>query len=177
VDTAALTHGHPTALASTGFLSALYNRLTHHEALPEAIAGAIEELRRYPEHEETLLALEHAMALASKGSSEADSVEQLGGGWVAEEAVAIALYCVLVCSSFDEAILLAVNHSGDSDSTGSITGNLWGVMHGVSAISAKWTLELELHEEIIAVADDLFRVCQETLELESSEIWSRYPGY
>ncbi len=104
-------------------------------------------------------------------------VEQLGGGWVAEEAVAIALYCVLVCSSFDEAILLAVNHSGDSDSTGSITGNLWGVMHGVSAISAKWTLELELHEEIIAVADDLFRVCQETLELESSEIWSRYPGY
>ncbi len=177
VDTAALTHGHPTALASTGFLSVLYNRLTHNEALPEAIAGALEELRRYPDHEETLLALEHAMALASKRSPDADSVEQLGGGWVAEEAVAIALYCVQVCNSFEEAIMLAVNHSGDSDSTGAIAGNLWGVIHGIHAIPAKWILGLELHEEITAVADDLLGVSLETLDLESPETWRRYPGY
>jgi hypothetical protein len=64
VDTAALTHGHPTALASTGFLSTLYNGLNRGEPLPDAIGRALEELRRCPGHEESLLALEHAVSLA-----------------------------------------------------------------------------------------------------------------
>lgn len=53
-------------------------------------------------------------------------------GWVAEEALVISLYCAIVCQDdFDKAIVLAVNHSGDSDSTGAITGNIQG---GVDSI-------------------------------------------
>lgn len=177
VDSAALTHGHPTALASTGFLATLLNRLLRGEPLPDAIAGAIDELKRYPGHEESLLAIEHALSLATTRTAGADTVEKLGGGWIAEEAVAISLYCVLVSTSFQEAVLLAVNHSGDSDSTGAITGNLWGVMHGIDAIPATWLEQLELRAEITAIADDLFGVTQGALDLHSDVTWDRYPGY
>ena len=62
----------------------------------------------------------------------------MGGGWVGEEALAIALYCALNAQDdFAHGVLLAVNHSGDSDSTGAITGNLLGLMLGIDAIPAK----------------------------------------
>jgi len=177
VDSASLTHGHPTALAATGFLSSLLSRLVHDEILSEALPGALNELKQCAGHEETLLAVEHAVAIATTRGPDADAVAQLGGGWVAEEAVAIALYCVLACRTFKEAVLLAVNHSGDSDSTGSIAGNLWGVIHGVGSIPPKWLDGLELRDEITVIADDLLGVSEETLGLESSDTWNRYPGY
>lgn len=43
---------------------------------------------------------------------------------MAEEALAIAIYCALVAPGFEEGVLLAVNHSDDSHSTGAITGNV-----------------------------------------------------
>ena len=49
---------------------------------------------------------------------------------------------------FDRAIRLAVNHSGDSDSTGAITGNLLGVLLGRNGLSDRWLTDLELKEEI-----------------------------
>ena len=52
-----------------------------------------------------------------------DAVESLGEGWAGDEALAISIYCVLVAGDdFTRGVRLAVNHSGDSDSTGSITG-------------------------------------------------------
>lgn len=57
---------------------------------------------------------------------------QLGQGWVAEEALAIALYCALRSDRFAEGVTLAVNLTGDSgDSTGAIAGNPLGAMHGM----------------------------------------------
>src|SRR5690349_12444687 len=74
---------------------------------------------------------------------------------VAEEALAISLYCALCSADFSDGIVLAVNHSGDSDSTGSMTGNLLGAIHGVESIPEKWLRPLELHDVIEAMADDL----------------------
>ncbi|WNZ55915.1 ADP-ribosylglycohydrolase family protein [Microbulbifer sp. SSSA008] len=50
----------------------------------------------------------------------------MGEGWVAEEALVISVYCALKAPSFKEALLMAVNHDGDLDSTGSISGILIG---------------------------------------------------
>ena len=80
---------------------------------------------------------------------------QLGGGWVAEEALAIALWCALVAPDLESALLLAINHDGDSDSTGSLTGNLLGAALGMAAIPARWLADLELRECIVRVADEL----------------------
>lgn len=51
---------------------------------------------------------------------------------------------------------MAVNHSGDSDSTGSITGNIIGALYGVDIIPKKWILLLELKDLIEEIAGDLF---------------------
>lgn len=37
--------------------------------------------------------------------------------------MSISVYCAVVAKDFEQGIRLAINHSGDSDSTGSITGN------------------------------------------------------
>jgi len=67
----------------------------------------------------------------------------------------MGIYCALSARDFEDAIILAVNHSGDSDSTGSITGNLLGAAAGVEAIPARWLAHLELRPIIEALADDL----------------------
>ncbi|MBB4856066.1 ADP-ribosylglycohydrolase [Mycobacteroides chelonae] len=48
-----------------------------------------------------------------------------------------------------------MNHSGDSDSTGSIAGNILGAMWGQRALPPDWLEKLELREVITTVADDL----------------------
>jgi len=76
---------------------------------------------------------------------------------VAEETVAIGLYAALVAENFEHGVLLAVNHSGDSDSTGSVAGSLLGLVLGEQAIPRRWVDRLELRDVIEQVADDLHR--------------------
>lgn len=96
-----------------------------------------------------------------------------GAGWVGEEALAISLYCALAAEGdFAKGILLAVNHTGDSDSTGSITGNILGVMQGRAAIPATWLEELELKAVIEEIAGDLFVL------YDDGDHWrKKYPGF
>ncbi|WP_307801083.1 ADP-ribosylglycohydrolase family protein [Microbispora triticiradicis] len=65
-------------------------------------------------------------ALCRGVAAHREKVESLGAGWVAEEALAIAVYCALAQPDPREALLLAVDHSGDSDSTGVVCGNILG---------------------------------------------------
>jgi len=174
---AALTHGHPTASASAGFMSVLISEVVHGVGLHDAVTAAKTALVARPGHEETLAAIEMAEALAATGNADAATVERLGGGWTAEEAVAIALLAVLATSDFEEAVVLAVNHGGDSDSTGAIAGNVAGAIYGADAIPARWLEPLELRDEITAIADDLLGVRDGTLDMESDETWNRYPGW
>jgi hypothetical protein len=79
----------------------------------------------------------------------------LGGGWIAEEALAISLYCALSATDVRSGVVLAVNHGGDSDSTGSMAGQLLGAMYGATAIPRAWRNLLELGAVIEAMAYDL----------------------
>ena len=53
-------------------------------------------------------------------------------------------------------IIAAVNHNGDSDSTGAITENIPGAYLGLSKIPQKYTDKLELKDVILEIADDLY---------------------
>ena len=100
-----------------------------------------------------------------------EAVESLGKGWTGDEALAISLYCALVAGDdFARGIRLAVNHSGDSDSTGSITGNILGAILGKEAIPDDWLNRLELEGVIRQVGNDLFTA------FEGTKNWlKRYP--
>ena len=110
-----------------------------------------------------------AIRLAHSGIPDAEALRYLGEGWTGEEAWAIALYCaVRHIDSVEEAIIASVNHDGDSDSTGSITGNIMGAIFGYEHIRERnifcpqgKSLEqtLELSEIILALADDLSTGC------------------
>ena len=155
-DLAAITHGHRTGYLAAGFLAQLLHELAAGATLPTAAKRANAVLARAPGHEETLAAVQHAVALAKYGKGTPEEVESLGGGWVAEEAVAIGLFAALVAKDFEHGVLLAVNHGGDSDSTGSIAGNILGLIHGETGIPACWLERLELRDLIGEVAHDLW---------------------
>ena len=154
---AALTHGHPSGYLSAGVLAETIAGLADGLALQPAIDAALGTLRGWPMHEETLQAVQRALRLSADTSQppQPETVEKLGGGWVGEEALAISLYCALygeASGSLRAGVLLAVNHSGDNDSTAAITGNLLGILMGRSAIPPEWLAPLEMRAAIEAIA-------------------------
>ncbi|QSB06327.1 ADP-ribosylglycohydrolase family protein [Natronoglycomyces albus] len=124
---ARFTHGHPTAAVSAGVLARLVSLLTRGHDLNDAVRECLRLLTYdVPSAGETRLAMREAVKAARQSTPSPEAVEMLGGGWVAEEALSIAVYCALVSDTAEEALLLAANHSGDSDSTAAICGNLLG---------------------------------------------------
>jgi len=174
---AGLTHGHPSGYLTGGVLAMLVFALADGATLNDALAQARSLLITYPGHEETLNALDKAVTLSASDLPHQEAIKILGEGWVAEEALAIAVYCALVADSFEQAIVLAVNHDGDSDSTGAITGNILGVMQGASVIPERWLEPLELRGVIEEVACDLWTCQSWTSCMDSEDLWERYPGY
>ena len=153
---AALTHGHRSGTLTAGVLAVLIQALCEGMTLPAALARAKPLLQAEAGHEETLYALAAAARYAASDLEPAQAVARLGEGWVAEEALAIAVYCALIAADLRAGVILAVNHDGDSDSTGAIAGNLLGALHGVQAIPAEWLTPLELRRVIDTVANDLY---------------------
>jgi len=102
-----------------------------------------------------------AVSLSENGESDLDNIHRIGEGWVAEETLGIAIYCSLRHQDdFSAGVTAAVNHRGDSDSTGAVTGNILGALLGYEAIEEKWKSNLELADVILEMADDLCHGCQ-----------------
>lgn len=101
-----------------------------------------------------------AVDLASSDIEGYRAIESIGGGWTGHEALAIAIYSAARHQkSFEDAIISSVNHSGDSDSTGAICGNIMGSLLGRSAIPEYFTEKLELMDIIEEIAEDIFTGC------------------
>lgn len=101
-----------------------------------------------------------AMDLAHQDTPDPLAIESIGGGWTGHEALAIAIYsAVKHPDSFEDAIISCVNHSGDSDSTGAVCGNIVGCLLGREAIPAKFTDQLELKDVLEEMAHDLWTGC------------------
>ena len=174
---AGLTHGHPSGYLTGGVLAVLIFELLNDKTLLDALGAAKTLLVAERGHEETLAALDKTVELSQTDKPHHIAIRELGEGWVAEEALTISVYCALVAESFEQGIVLAVNHDGDSDSTGAITGNILGAMHGTGVIPQRWLEPLELRDVIEAVASDLW-TCQEWHSfMDNDGLWERYPGY
>jgi ADP-ribosylglycohydrolase len=158
-DAGVLTHGHPSGYLAGAYLASLVFDLVRGIPLVGALANADALLAHEREHEELAGAVQQARMAASKGLPTVAMVEALGGGWVGEEALAIGLACALSCGSPGEipaTLWRALAHAGDSDSTGSIAGNLVGAFYGLSGLPARWLGQLELRAVIERAARDLF---------------------
>lgn len=156
---AALTHGHPCGHLPAGYLALLIALLLAGVSLDDALARSRRQLAARRHHEPVTAALDRALTLARSDPFSPDRLASLGLGWFGDEALAMALYCAVGCEysggDLEAAVALAVNHDGDSDSTGAITGSLLGALHGEQAIPRRWLDPLELRDAVTTLADDL----------------------
>ncbi|MGK5531680.1 ADP-ribosylglycohydrolase family protein [Streptomyces sp. URMC 129] len=180
VECAAQTHGHPTGVLAAGAFAAMVHALVRGDGMDAAVQKALAQLATRPGHEETSEALKKALGMVRQGLPSPERVEALGEGWTAEEALAIGVYCALVAQDVRHGLLLAVNHGGDSDSTGSVCGNLLGALHGETALPPAWLAELEGRATILELADDFAMEMTQGPALhgpaDSARVWlERYP--
>jgi ADP-ribosylglycohydrolase len=179
---AALTHGHPTGWLAGGALAAMINMLLRGSPLPDSVEAALVYLERRPDHKETTHALRLATDLAADSTAPEQAIARLGEGWIAEEALAISVYCAMTAPDFRQGVITAVNHGGDSDSTGAITGNLLGCIGGEACLPQDWLRGLELRDVITELADDLidcrgWNIGHGALDGDfDKRIWEKYPG-
>ncbi len=180
-ESARLTHKHPLGFLPAALLAVFVYKVaalsasavkTEIDKIASETIGTLDVIYpgEFSEDKASLKALsKEAVTLAHSDRKEAEAIERLGEGWVGDEAWAIALYCtVRHIDSITESIIAAVNHDGDSDSTGAIAGNMMGAVYGYEAIQKQRIFcpegcgieeILELSEIILALADDLATGC------------------
>ncbi|MDO4572524.1 MAG: ADP-ribosylglycohydrolase family protein, partial [Clostridia bacterium] len=166
---AALTHGHPLGFITAAALVHILHQIVYggfqgDRALDEIVADCQSAMRslfgRYDKLARLNELIDLAVELAGEKLPDAQAIARIGEGWVAEEALAIAIYCALKYrGDFAQALIASVNHSGDSDSTGSITGNILGAYLGYDAIPAHFISHLELADVIGEITLDLYNDC------------------
>lgn len=160
-EAAAITHSHVLGHLPSYALNHILYEILGGADLSDAINQAIEATEtRYACDEGAALGISK-MRIASMLGDNSDmddetAILMLGGGWVAEEALAISIYCALKYKdSFLDAVAAAVNHDGDSDSTGAITGNIIGAYLGYEAIPGGLSEPIEARDVILDMADAL----------------------
>ncbi len=141
------THAHDTGISS-GIATALLTRLALNGCQLNEISAKAQELLNYAgkrhnfNPEETNQKLQQVVQLLQERPESA--IPKIGEGWVGEEAIGIATYCFLKYpKDYKKAVLTAVNITGDSDSTGCITGAISGTYNGIQGIPKKWLEKVE----------------------------------
>lgn len=175
---AALTHGHPTALAASDLTAAAIAFLVagvKPGALPRTLREyALSQREVYhgdwlgtlwqrplmdsPERfiaygwDECLGSLNALDAAVANGNRDADPCLMTGEGWIAEEALATGLLCFLLFPDDSiAAIRRAVVSSGDSDSIACLTGAFAGAYNGMDAWPSGWAKRIEYRGRLAAL--------------------------
>jgi ADP-ribosylglycohydrolase/protein-tyrosine phosphatase len=151
VEAAALTHGHADGYLPAGAIAVLTRQALHGEPWSASVATVLELLRVWPDSRGTAAAIAAAEQAAAAGAPSRAQVDALGEGWVGEEALAVGLYCAISAASYAECIEVAANHDGDSDSTASIAGQLYGARHGLAALPIEAVARIDVMEALLQV--------------------------
>lgn len=174
IATSACTHGHPVgqlaAAAWAEILADVQAGMELQEAA-ERTAGAYSDLGQPG----VIVARSIQGALCAAPDGRAETVESLGAGWVAEEALAIALYASMAAKNFEDGLRIAVTHSGDSDSTGAIAGNMLGLLYPDQIFRHRWAKEVGGRDLIARIALDL--PLSPYWASEADNQFERYPGW
>lgn len=180
-EVAAITHGNPLGYIPAAALTHIIARLvrkrdTLEHSMEDAIGTVASLYADVSGTKEFVEKMQLAVELSRGDCPDREGIAMLGEGFVAEEALAMAVYCCLRHpDDFAGAVQAAVNHDGDSDSVGAITGNIMGTYLGVEAIPKYYLEQLELRDVIEELARDLYMDCplsaDEQLQNENSRIW------
>lgn len=174
---AALTHGNPNGYIPAGFLAMLIALIIDDNPYNVALRLVTERLKKMPykKREGTELMVEMALALPLQADTSEIIDKQLSriqrsAGWMGHDALGIALYAVKCAHQNPlDAVKIAVNHSGDSDSTGAITGVIMGALYGPNPFEdelRQTKVRLERYGELTSLAKNLAIVRRKLEDLE-----------
>ncbi len=148
------THGHPAATAGSIGTAYLVVRALEGVPILDAVDSLMEETKGMSKDFTDCMGLIPA-ALEEEDSRKAH--EMLGEGWVAEEALAGAVYvCVKHPDSYEKAVLEAANANGDTDSKACIAGAIAGAYHGESRLPSRWKDQVEDSSLLSELAEKLY---------------------
>ena len=149
---AAMTHGHVDGFKPAGDMAQMIAALIlcrDEHSIADALPGK---------------SADPSLTAAALAHREADldicrgQVARLGEGWVGDEALAIGLFSFLAgANDYRRTIRIACNHCGDSDSTASFAGQLYGARHGVAGIPSDWIMRLDVLEPLLWLAGEFIR--------------------
>ncbi len=174
---AASTHGHPYGYMSAAILSSIIYHITLGESLHDSISNAEADSREYfhdPCIEGLCRTVDNAVELSSSRYDDEYCLRSLGEGWVAEETLAMAVFsCLRYCDDVNGCLRCAVNVTGDSDSIGSVAGNIIGAYLGIDKVTAAFDIsKLECSDMIRIIAEDLVTECPSIEYGPSDRIWN-----
>ena len=157
-----LTNGSPDAYLPAGLYSAIVANIIQGKDMPTAVDDSLRILKKYRYHEGTYKLVDKAADLSDSHMISRAAINKIGAGWNADEAIAIGVYCAMKTpDDFKTAVLAAVNHSGDSDTTGGIAGGIVGAFVGEEKIPDDWKYKVELCFELDEISKDLFNNARE----------------
>lgn len=145
-----VTHGHPAAVAAA--VGAAYAVKLALDSVPVSqylprIMAATDGIS--DEFDQAL----RAVGQAGGWGDEETALAHIGEGWVGEEALALALYCVLrYPDSYVDCVRRAANTNGDSDSIACIAGGISAARLGLDAIPADWRARCEHADDLRVLA-------------------------
>lgn len=148
-----LTHGHPTGAIAAGAMSAIVALLLQGTKPEKAVQQVQKLVKKQKNGKEVVRTLTKSLDEVGKDHETLKSIEKIGSGWSAEEALGIGIFCLLKTDSFKNAVIMACNHDGDSDACGAVCGNLAGAVYGAEAVPKNWIQ----HLECVTLADKMAR--------------------
>jgi ADP-ribosylglycohydrolase len=167
--TAICTHNHPDALAAAHGAALAVRLLLGNVEPPDLLGHLVGETSRGAPGWAAMLARVPKALKATRRGIAPHEIQRhgrepwrLGESWVADEAVASALFCFLLAhergEGFREAILYGANTDGDSDSIaaicGSMAGAYWG-LGGENGVLEEWAVRVEKSAYLTDLADRL----------------------
>lgn len=169
-EAAELTHKHKMSTFASALQAMIIQTclITEGRISEEVFKGIVENsLERLPEmypgnqkmFDEFSRLIRESMDMAECDIDDWEVIEtRLGGGWVAEETLTISIFSVLRhINDFKGCMICAVNHGGDSDSTGAVAGNIIGAIVGYEGIPEDYKQSLQFHDLIVEMTDELIK--------------------
>ncbi|MGB1289312.1 MAG: ADP-ribosylglycohydrolase family protein, partial [Aggregatilineales bacterium] len=145
-----ITHGHKTAIAAS--IGAAYLVKLALDGVP--VSEYMTRVMQFcagisDEFDNAILRVGHVLGWGS----EEKALTHLGEGWIAEEAVALSLYCVLKYpDDYVACVRRGANTDGDSDSIACIAGGILGARLGMSTIPDDWIERCENRDYLSELA-------------------------
>ena len=124
--------------------------------LPVIITNAINAIDQYYAGVEEAPLMESLIILSSFKHVHALEKSAIKSTGYVVDSLEASIWCLYNSHSYREAVELAVNLGGDTDTIGAITGSLAGLYYGLEDIPKEWVKELRNKELINSICDSYF---------------------